>query len=139
MSLSDKARHLEEDYGFLPDPMERFQYLIEQSAEAPGLPESERLAEHRVEGCVSQVWLLAEVRDGRVHYRSDGDAPMVKALAWILEDFYSGALAEEIVATPPTFFERLGLTRALTENRRRGLHALIARYQGLARRTLLTE
>lgn len=136
MSLSEKAMRLVEDYALLPDPSERFQYLIEQSSEAPGLPLEDRLAEHRVDGCVSMVWLIAEERNGCIHYRCDGDAPIVKALAWVLSEFYSGASAEEIVATPPTFFERLGLDRALTESRRRGLQALIERFQALAKNAL---
>lgn len=138
MSLTDKARELEESYGFLPDPHDRFQYLIEQSSAAEGLPTEERVREHRVDGCQSSVWVVAEEREGRLYFRTDGDAPVVKALAWFLADFYSGATREEIVATAPTFIDRLGLQRALTENRRRGLRALVARFQSLAQSTLTT-
>jgi cysteine desulfuration protein SufE len=132
MSLTAKARHLVETYGLLPDPQDRFQYLIEQSALMPPLPGELRIARHRVDGCMSAVWVVAERDGAKVHYRSDGDSPVVKALAWILADFYSGADASEIAATPPSFLERLGLQKALTENRRRGLQALITRYQNLA-------
>ena len=133
MSLGEKARRLEEDYGLLPDPQDRFQYLIEQSANDPGLTAEERISQFRIHGCTSQVWVIPEFRDGRVYYRTDGDSPVVKALAWILADFYSGETGEAISQTPPAFLERLGLTRALTENRRRGLRSMIERFQVLAR------
>lgn len=133
MSLGEKARKLEADFGVLPDPQDRFQYLIELSAKAPGLPPEERISKHQIHGCTSRVWVLAEPREGVVHFRTDGDSPVVKALAWLLADFYSGEPAEAIASTPPAFLERLGLIRALTENRRRGLRSMVERFQTLAR------
>ncbi|MFP4283655.1 MAG: SufE family protein [Opitutales bacterium] len=132
MDLAEKAARIEEDFGYLPDPQERFQYLVDLSADAPGLEEAERTEANRVAGCVSAVWVVAEGREGRVQYRFEADSPIVQALAWALADFYGGHTAEEIVATPPAFFDRLRLVDALTENRQRGLQALIARFQRLA-------
>ena len=99
MTLSQKQRQLIEEYQFLPDPQERFSYLIELSQADPGLDVSERRPADLVEGCMSQVWVIGEEREGRWFFRSDSDAPMVKALAWLLTSFYSGAESAEIAAT----------------------------------------
>lgn len=133
MSLAEKQKALLDEYGVLPDPQERFSYVLEQSLEGPTLEAAERRAENLVEGCQSQVWIVADERDGRMTFRSDSDAPMVKAIAWLLSDFYSGAKCSDILATEPDFLAGLHLLNALTENRRRGTFHIIARIKALAR------
>lgn len=132
MALAEKQACLIEEYKLLPDPEERFGYVLDLSREAPALPAEERRPENRVRGCVSNVWVIAEADNEVMRYRSDSDAPMVKAIAWLLTDFYSGARAEEIIATDPVFLAELNLLDALTENRRRGALHIVARIKALA-------
>lgn len=134
MKLDEKRLRLIEEYGVLPDAQERFGHLLEASADQPSLPPGERRPEFLVEGCMASVWILADaVEGGRIVFRSDSDAPMVKAIAWLLTDFYSGASRDEILSVDPTFLRELRLLDALTENRRRGTRQIIARIKALAR------
>lgn len=133
MELMEKQTRLIRDYGLLPDPQERLGYLLDLSEAGPGLSADEKRAENRVDGCVSNVWVVGENEAGTMRYRSDSDAPMVKAIAWMLCDFYSGVSAGEVLVTEPEFLRELGLLDALSENRRRGTFHIVARIQALAR------
>ncbi len=133
MALAEKQSQLIEEYQLLPDPQERFSYVLDLSDGAAPLPEDARCPENQVDGCVSTVWLVGEEDNGAMVYRSDSDAPMVKAIAWLLSDFYSGASPAEVVATDPVFLKELRLLDALTENRRRGTLHIVARIKALAK------
>lgn len=80
-----------------------------------------RVDAHRVEGCLARLWLVAEYRDGRCWFRSESDSLIVKAVAGLICEFYSGRTPAEILAHPPEFLSRLGITQHLTQNRRAGL------------------
>ncbi len=76
---------------------------------------------HRVEGCLARLWFVPHFREGRCHYESESDSLIVKAVAGLLCEFYSGHTPAEILAHPPDFLPRLGITQHLTPNRRNGL------------------
>lgn len=133
MELERRQAAWIEEYGFLPDPQERFSYVLEQSSADRGLEGAERRADALVPGCMSQVWIVGQTDGTHWHFRSDADAPMVKAMAWLLCRFYSGVTAEEILATEPEFLKRLRLLDALTENRRRGVAHMLARIRLLVK------
>ena len=136
MRLEQKAIELREAYGLLPDPQERLQYLVEQSAAVPALAAEARTEANRVHGCVSRVWVTGVREDGAMRFETAADAPVVSGLAWLLADFYSGATPEEVVGFEPSFLKDLGLIRSLTENRQRGLVALRQRFRALAEASL---
>lgn len=93
----------------------------------------ERTAANRVHGCVSVVWLVAEVRDGRCSFRADAESPMVRALVVFLCDFFSGFTPAEILAQDADPLEALGLARNLSPTRRNGLNAARAAMRAFAR------
>ena len=85
-----------ENLSFLDDWEDRYRYIIELGQTLPPLAESEKNTATKVNGCVSQVWLVSE-RDGRLlRYRGESDAMIVRGLAAILIALYSGRTPEEI-------------------------------------------
>jgi cysteine desulfuration protein SufE len=78
------------------------------------------------------VWVVGERRGDSLHFHFDADSPLVKGLVALLVDLYDGATPADIVATEPTLFDTLGLTRDLTPTRRNGLAAVRARIKALA-------
>ncbi|MBK8474758.1 MAG: SufE family protein [Opitutaceae bacterium] len=106
------------DLAFLPSWQERLEELLRRDRHRPGLAAAERAEAHRVPGCQSRVWLVAERRDGRCHFRTDAEAPAVRALVGTLASLYDGALPAEIVALEPTFLAALELLKHLTGTRR---------------------
>ncbi|MBL9214136.1 MAG: SufE family protein [Opitutaceae bacterium] len=132
MSLAEKQRQLIADYSLIEDAQERLAAIVDRARRLPPLPESERTDAHRVRGCVSQAWVVGEVRDGRCQFRSDADSPLVRGLLALLCDLYNGATPAEVAATEPALLEELGLARTLSPTRLNGLRSVRARLREFA-------
>ncbi len=117
-SLAAKRDALLARLGGFRHPQERLQWLVEQARQRPGLAAESKTEAHRVPGCMANLWLVAEAREGRCHFRCDSDSQIVRAVAGLLCDFYSGQTPAEILAMEPGFLEQVGINQHLTANRR---------------------
>ncbi len=132
MTLTAKQDALIEELNFLPDPHERLAELARRGARH-SLPEELKTDDRRVPGCVSRVWLhLDGDETGALRFRCDADSPLVKGLAALLCDLYSGACREEIAVVEPRVWEACGLRKMLSPTRLNGLAALRERIRQLA-------
>ena len=121
-----------EDFSFLLNWEEKYQYLIELGQQMPPLPEAYRTEENIVRGCQSTVWLHRECRGGQVFLQSDSDALIVKGLAALLMKVFSGQPAEAVLQNDLTFFEETGLSKHLSSQRANGLMAMIEQIKAFA-------
>ena len=133
MNLAEKQQLLVDDLAIIEDPQERLGAVVDRAKRLAPLPEANRTEVHRVHGCISQVWLLGELRDGRCFFRCDADGPLVRGLVAFLCEFFSGATPAEIAASNADPLEALGLMRNLSPTRHNGLAAVRARIRELAR------
>lgn len=132
-TIDAAIKDLEDELALLPDWEERFSYLIDLGKEMAPLAESERNEATKVRGCASQVWLVPERRDGRLFFRGESDAFLVKGLIAVLLRIYSGRTPEEILRIDPKdLAARLGLSDALTAQRSNGLHSMMQRIRDYA-------
>ncbi len=123
-----------ENLSYLDDWEDRYKYIIELGQALPPLAESEKSAANKVNGCVSQVWLVTERADGALRYRGESDAMIVRGLAAILIALYSGRPAAEIAETDAiAVFDELGLREHLSTQRSNGLVAMVNRMRSEAR------
>jgi len=112
---------------------DRYKYIIDLGRELPPLPESERCDENIVRGCQSKVWLSSEHREGRLYFKVDSDAFIVKGLLGVVLAAYNAKTPEEIRAFDiGAYFETLDLMRHLSPTRGSGLQAMVARIQNIA-------
>jgi len=123
-----------ENVQFLDDWEDRYRYIIELGQALPPLADAEKNAATKVQGCVSQVWLVSE-RDGDLlRYRAESDAAIVRGLAAILVALYSGRPAKEIAETDAiAMFDQLGLREHLSTQRSNGLVAMVNRIRSEAK------
>lgn len=110
---------------------ERYRFIIELGSQLPPLDDSERNDDTRVDGCMSQVWLVSETGDSDdpvLSFRGDSDAHIVKGLIAVLFTAFSQRRASEILATDvEDLFDRLGLGQHISMNRRNGFYAMVQR------------
>ena len=133
MFLTEKLQRLAEDFAVLPDNQERLSVVTDRARRLPPLPAADRTEAHRVPGCVSVVWLVGELRhDGRCHFRSDAESPLVRGLVAFVCEFFNGAPAAEIAASDADPLEALGLAANLSPTRRNGLAAVRAAIRAFA-------
>jgi len=121
MSVAAREAALVADLAFLPGWQERLEELLRRDRRRPGLSAAERADAHRVPGCLSRVWLVADRREGHCHFRTDAEAPAVRALVGTLTALYDDAPPAEIRAHEPTFLAALELEKHLTGTRRDAL------------------
>lgn len=134
MSVSEKQAQLIADLSVIEDRQERLAAVVDRARRRPPLPDAARTDAHRVQGCVSQVWVVGELRDGSLHFRFDADSPLVKGLVALLVDLYDGGAPADIVATEPVLLTELGITRDLTPTRQNGLAAVRSQIKAIAQR-----
>ena len=115
---------------------DRLTLLLEFSRSLPPLPE--RLANHpelleRVLECQSPLFLAVEAEKTdkgdviRLFFQAPPEAPTTRGFASVLFEGLDGLTAEEILAVPDDMPEQLGLTRAISPLRMRGMSAMLGR------------
>jgi cysteine desulfuration protein SufE len=135
-ALPTALAEIVDDFQALSEP-ERLQLLLEFSRGLPELPE--RLNDHpelleQVVECQSPLFLTIETEknDGgspafRLFFKAPPEAPTTRGFAGVLHEGLDGLTAEEILAVPDDMPELLGLTRAITPLRMRGMTAMLGR------------
>jgi cysteine desulfuration protein SufE len=132
--LTQKLQRLVEDLAVLEDPQERLSLVVERAKRLPPLGAADRTDANRVHGCVSVVWLVGELRDGRCYFRGDAESPVVRGLVALVCEFFSGFPPAAIAATGADPLAALGLSDHLSPTRRNGLDATRNAIKAFARK-----
>ncbi|MEV8145000.1 SufE family protein [Specibacter sp. NPDC078709] len=115
---------------------DRLTLLLDFSKSLPPLPD--RLKDHpelleQVVECQSPLFLTVESEktdDGevvRLFFQAPPEAPTTRGFASVLFEGLDGLTAAEILAVPDDMPEQLGLTRAISPLRMRGMSAMLGR------------
>ena len=131
-TVQENENALAEQLLAVPDAFERLNYLVGRAGRETALLEGERSEENAVSGCVSQVWVVPSEEGGRWIFRSDSDAPMVKGVAVLLCEIYSGGSSEDVKEHESTILEDSGVLGCLTPSRRAGAARILERIRLLA-------
>ena len=124
------------DFELFEDWMDRYQYLIDLGRRLPECPDDLRTEENRIRGCQSQVWFVADEKDGRLEFRATSDAAIVSGLIALLLRLYSGRYPQDILDTPPEFVKALQLESHLSPTRSNGLSSMLAAIRRFAAEAL---
>lgn len=121
MSIEEKRDQIVEELMPFEDHYERFAYVIDRAKAHPPLDDAYKIETFQIEGCLSQLWIFPEFKEGKCYYHTDSDAAITKGTAALLCDLYSGESPEDIIALEPDFLAEVGITQHLSPNRRNGL------------------
>ncbi len=113
------------EFNDFDDWLDRYQLLIDLGSEQQPLPAEYKTDNNLIEGCQSRVWLQADYVDGKVFFRAESDALIVKGIVSLLIKVYSGRTPDEILENEPYFVEAIGLKEHLSPTRSNGLLAMI--------------
>ena len=129
-----------ENFELLNDWEDRYKYLIELGDALEPFPAEKQDAAHKVQGCVSQVWIDSETAEGgdpAIHYRGTSDAHIVRGLIAVTLALFCDRRASEIVETDhQAVFDQLGLAEHITPQRSNGLRAMVQRIKDIAAASL---
>ncbi len=124
-SINDIQREIVAEFSGFDDWMDRYQLLIDMGNLLPELEAKYKVPENLIEGCQSRVWIAAEQRDGKVYYRADSDALIVKGIVALLLRVFNEQSAEDILNAELFFIDELGLSQHLSPTRSNGLASML--------------
>ena len=98
----------------------------------PPLEDEYKKDENRVRGCQSTVWLVADYKDGKVFYKAESDAVIVKGLISMLIRVLSGQTPDDIVNAKLDFINKIGMMTHLAQTRSNGLLSMVKQMKNYA-------
>ncbi|MBR1378682.1 MAG: SufE family protein [Bacteroidaceae bacterium] len=125
MTIEELQQDVIDEFSGLDDWMDRYQLLIDLGSEQEPLPEEYKTEKNLIDGCQSRVWLVADYRDGRLHFRAESDALIVKGIVTLLIRVLSDHTPDEILGADLHFIGDIGLTEHLSPTRSNGLLAML--------------
>jgi len=120
--LPDSLAKIVQRFKRRTNPKQRYEQLLWYAKKLQDMPEADKTPENKVQGCVSQVYITANLEDGKVWYQGDSDAQLVKGLVALLIEGLNGLPPEEIVNVSPDFIQETGLNVSLTPSRANGFY-----------------
>jgi len=124
-TIQETQERIIREFRVVGDWTERYKYIIELGRKLEALEEKYKTEDHLVRGCQSQVWLVAEEDNGKVIFRADSDAAIVKGLAALMIRLYSDRTPDDIINTPPEFIKKIGMEQHLSATRSNGLASMV--------------
>jgi cysteine desulfuration protein SufE len=104
------------------DPKRKYEYILWLAKRLPEMPDADKVAENKVPGCASQVYITATLVDSKVEFVGDSDAQITKGLVALLIKGLNGLSPQEIQQVTPDFIKLTGLDVSLTPSRANGFY-----------------
>ena len=121
MNLAEKQLQITKQLAAVKNGQDRLAVLVAAARMRPALASALRVDDHLIPGCLAKLWFVARMENNVCMFDCDSDSLIVKAIAGLLCDFYSGHTPGQILAHDPAFLTPLGITQHLTPNRRNAL------------------
>ena len=116
MSINELQDEVIAEFSDFDDWMDRYQLLIDLGNEQE---------QNLIEGCQSRVWLQADDVDGKIVFKAESDALIVKGIIALLIKVFSGHTPDEILNADLYFIDKIGLKEHLSPTRSNGLLSMV--------------
>jgi cysteine desulfuration protein SufE len=132
-TLRETEDEIIDEFSLFDDWMSKYEYIIELGKHLPIIDCERKTEEFKIKGCQSQVWLTAEMKDGKLFYKADSDAVITKGIIALLIRVLSGHRPEEILNAELGFINKIGMHEHLSPNRSNGLTSMINNMKNYAK------
>jgi SufE protein probably involved in Fe-S center assembly len=131
-SIQEIENEIVEEFSLFDSWDDKYEYIIDLGKRLPELEAEYKKDENRVRGCQSTVWLVAEYTDGKVYFKADSDAVIVKGLISMLIRVLTGHTPDEIINAKLGFIQQIGMTTHLAQTRSNGLLSMVKQMKNYA-------
>ena len=125
MTINEIQDEIIEEFAEFDDWMDKYQLLITMGEEQEPLPVELKTEQNLIDGCQSRVWLVCDEREGKLQFRAESDALIVKGIVSLLIRVVTGHTPKEILDADLYFIPQIGLTEHLSPTRSNGLLAMV--------------
>ena len=131
-TIEEIEKEIVEEFSLFDSWDDKYEYIIDLGKRLPPLEDRYKTDDNKVRGCQSTVWLVADYKDGRIFYKAESDAVIVKGLISMLIRVLSGQPAEEIINARLDFIREIGMMTHLAQTRSNGLLAMVRQMKNYA-------
>ena len=132
VTIEETEKEIVEEFSLFDSWDDKYEYIIDLGKKLPPLEDQYKRDDNKVRGCQSTVWLTADYKDGKVLYKAESDAVIVKGLISMLIRVLSGHKPDEIVNAKLNFINEIGMTGHLAQTRSNGLLAMVKQMKNYA-------
>ena len=132
-TISEEQKDLIEEFSFFDDWQEKYEHIIGMGKKLSMLPNKYHTNEFKVEGCVSEVFLVPKKNNGLLNFQADSNSVITRGLIAMLLRVYSDRSPEDIINNPPEFIDKVWLGVHLTPSRTNGLHSMVKQIMDYAK------
>ena len=131
-TIKEREEEIIEEFLLFDSWEEKYEYIIDLGKKLEPLDEKFKVAENIIKGCQSTVWLTSEFKNGKVFYKADSDAVIVKGLVSMLIKVLSGHKPDEILEAKLDFIKEIGMMTHLAQTRSNGLLSMVKQIKNYA-------
>jgi cysteine desulfuration protein SufE len=130
--IEEIEKEIVEEFSLFDSWDDKYEYIIDLGKKLAPLEDKYKVDENRVRGCQSTVYLVADYKDGKVYYKAESDAVIVKGLISMLIRVLSGQRPDDIVNAQLNFIREIGMMTHLAQTRSNGLLAMVKQMKNFA-------
>ena len=127
MTINEIQDEIIEEFSMFDDWMERYQLIVEYANELKKnpMPAADKTEQNLIDGCQSKVWFTAKMEEGKIIFKGDSDALLVKGVVALLIRVLSGHTPKEILEANLYFIDDIQLREHLSPTRNNGIVAML--------------
>ena len=131
-TIEEREEEITDDFSLFDSWEEKYEYIIDLGKKLAPLEEQYKQEENIIKGCQSTVWLVFDFKDGKVFYKADSDAVIVKGLVSMLIKVLSGHEPDKILNAKLDFIKDIGMMTHLAQTRSNGLLSMVKQIKNYA-------
>jgi cysteine desulfuration protein SufE len=131
-TIQETEDEIVDEFSLFDNWEDKYEYIIDLGKKLRPLDAKFKIEENKIKGCQSQVWLVADENEGRIFFKADSDAVIVRGLVSMLIRVLSGHTPEEIINSKLDFINKIGMTTHLAQTRSNGLLSMVKQMKNYA-------
>src|SRR3982750_1025874 len=131
-SIEEIEKEIVEEFSLFDSWDDKYEYIIDLGKKLPMLEDQYKKDENKVRGCQSTVWLVADYKNGKVVYKAESDAIIVKGLISMLIRVLSCQSPDDIINAKLDFIRKIGMMTHLAQTRSNGLLSMVKQMKNYA-------
>lgn len=131
-TIEEREKEITDEFSLFDTWEEKYEYLIDLGKRLEPLEEKFKIEDNIIKGCQSTVWLTSDFKNGKVFYKADSDAIIVKGLISMLIKVLSGHKPDAIINAKLDFIRDIGMMTHLAQTRSNGLLSMVKQIKNYA-------
>ena len=138
-SIYKKLSEIVEKLQSTDDPKRKYEYILWLGKKLPMPEEDVLIKENKVKGCVSEVFVKGNFKNGKIYWEGYSDALITKGLLSFLISGLNNLTPEEVINLDNEFIDKTGLKKSLTPSRSNGFLNILIKMKSQANDFLSTQ